>query len=207
MRPLLITDCDEVLLHLVRHFGAWLDEAHGIELTHTDSDMGAILKRRGDGTLLGQEEMWTMLGRFIPAELGRQTLVDHVAEALGALSARADIVILTNLPHDYHAHRIAQLERHGILHRVVCNEGGKGEPVARLMAEHGNPVTVFVDDRPGHHESVAEHAPRVHRLHLVAEPELAPHVPPAPHAHARIDDWRAAHAWIAERFAAGIHAG
>ena len=26
MRPLLISDCDEVLLHMVRHFGTWLDE-------------------------------------------------------------------------------------------------------------------------------------------------------------------------------------
>ena len=31
MRPLLITDCDEVLLHMVRHFGTWLGEAHGID--------------------------------------------------------------------------------------------------------------------------------------------------------------------------------
>ena len=30
-RPLLITDCDEVLLHMVAHFGAWLDEAHDLD--------------------------------------------------------------------------------------------------------------------------------------------------------------------------------
>ena len=29
-RRLLITDCDEVLLHMVSHFDAWLEEAHGI---------------------------------------------------------------------------------------------------------------------------------------------------------------------------------
>ena len=27
-RPLLISDCDEVLLHMVAHFADWLDEAH-----------------------------------------------------------------------------------------------------------------------------------------------------------------------------------
>ena len=31
-RPLLITDCDEVLLHMVAPFGQWLDEAHDIDL-------------------------------------------------------------------------------------------------------------------------------------------------------------------------------
>ena len=30
-RPLVVTDCDEVLLHMVRHFRDWLGEAHGIE--------------------------------------------------------------------------------------------------------------------------------------------------------------------------------
>ena len=28
-RPLLITDCDEVLLHMVSHFDDWLGEAGG----------------------------------------------------------------------------------------------------------------------------------------------------------------------------------
>jgi hypothetical protein len=65
---------------------------------------------------------------------------------------------------------------------------------------------VFVDDLPVHHESVATHAPGVHRLHMVSEPELAPHIAPAPHAHARIDDWRDARAWIAARFEAGTPA-
>ena len=30
-RPLLITDCDEVLLHMLVHFADWLGEAHGYE--------------------------------------------------------------------------------------------------------------------------------------------------------------------------------
>ena len=75
--------------------------------------------------------------------------------------------------------------------------------MARLVAEYGHPVTVFVDDLPVHHMSVAKHAPEVHRLHMVSEPALAAAMPPAPFAHARIDDWREARRWIAGRFAAG----
>ena len=29
-RPLLITDCDEVLLHMVGHFAEWLEADHGV---------------------------------------------------------------------------------------------------------------------------------------------------------------------------------
>ena len=32
-RPLLITDCDEVLLHMVVPFRAWLDEEHDVHFS------------------------------------------------------------------------------------------------------------------------------------------------------------------------------
>jgi len=102
--------------------------------------------------------------------------------------------------------RAAQLESFGIQHRIVTNQGGKGTRVAALIEEFGNPVTVFVDDLAVHLQSCADHAPQVHRLHMVSEPELAPNVPRAPAAHARIDDWREAKDWIAARFAKGVPA-
>lgn len=201
MRPLLICDCDEVLLHMVRHFRTWLGEAHAIDFAFTHDFASAMT--RADGSRPSREEMWTLLGGFFPAQMHRQTLVPHAREALAMLAESADIVILTNLQDHCQTHRVAQLAEHGIVHRVECNQGGKGEPVARLVAEHGDPVTVFVDDLAVHHESVAVAAPGVHRLHMVAEPEMAGAIPAAPHAHARIDDWRAAAAWIAARFAEG----
>jgi hypothetical protein len=206
MKPLLITDCDEVLLHMVRHFGTWLDEAHDIEFTPDGGDFANSMRRRPDGGLLEREQMWALLDGFFPAEMERQTLVPHAREALAALAHHADIVVLTNLGDHCRDQRIAQLAAHGIAHRVECNQGPKGPPVAKLVAEMGAPVAVFVDDLAHHHESVARHAPHVHRLHMVAEPSLAPSVPPAPHAHARIDDWREAERWIAARFAAGLTA-
>ena len=206
MRPLLITDCDEVLLHMVKHFGAWVGEAHDIDFTPDGEDFANSLRRRDGGPAPTRDEMWALLGGFFPAEMDRQTLVPHAAEALAQLATQADIVVLTNITDACKPARIAQLARFGIAHRVECNQGGKGEPVARLRAEYGDPVTVFVDDLATHHQSVADHAPAVHRLHMVSEPTLAPRVPPAPFAHARIDDWCEAGAWIAARFAAGVGA-
>lgn len=202
MKPLLITDCDEVLLHMVRHFGEWLGDTHEIDFALNGSDFAESMRRRGDGSTLQPQEMWALLDGFFPAEMDRQTLVPHAREALGRIAEVADIVVLTNLQDHCRDHRITQLANHGIVHRVECNQGGKGGPVARLVAEHGAPVAVFIDDLATHHESVAKHAPDVFRLHMVAEPSLAPKVPPAPHAHARIDDWREAETWILERFAA-----
>ena len=206
MRPLLICDCDEVLLYMVRPFGEWLGEAHDIDFTIASWELAKNMKRRGSDEPLTMAEMYGFLGGFFPSEMHRQTLVPHAREALAQLAESADIIVLTNLGDDCRAARIEQLAAFGIDHRVECNQGGKGDPVARLVAEHGNPVTVFVDDLPHHHASVAEHAPQVHRLHMVSEPLLAPGVPTAPQAHARIDDWSEAVTWIAARFAAGLPA-
>ncbi|MEO5867917.1 MAG: HAD family hydrolase [Sphingomonas sp.] len=206
MKGLLICDCDEVLLHMVRHFGVWLREHHDIDFSPNGGDFATSMTRRDGSPPPTREEMWGLLEGFFPAEMERQTLVPHAREALEALSAVADIVILTNLGDANRQPRIEQLLGHGMDYRVETNQGGKGDPVARLVAEHHNPVTVFVDDLAVHHQSVAKHAPWVHRLHMISEPDLAPSVPPAPAAHARIDDWQEARAWIAARFAASQHA-
>ena len=204
MKPLLITDCDEVLLHMVKHFRDWLADHRGVDFTIGAGDFSRSMRR--NGAAIEAEEMWALLRDFFPGEMDRQTLVPGAADALAALSETADVVVLTNLADECQGPRLEQLARFGIRHRVRCNQGGKGGPVAALWEEHGRPVTVFVDDLPIHHTSVAKHAPAVHRLHMVAEPELAPAIPPAADAHARIDDWAAAQAWIAARFAAGVPA-
>lgn len=202
MKPLLICDCDEVLLHMVRHFSVWLDEAHDVDFDVTNHDWANAMKRR-DGGEMTPEAMWGYLDGFFPGEMARQTLVPHAREALAVLAESADIVILTNLKDHCREPRIAQLDTHGIVHRVECNQGGKGRPVARLVEEHGASITVFVDDLAQHHESVARAAPQVFRLHMVSEPLMAAVVPAAPYAHARIDDWREAQRWISDRFSAG----
>lgn len=198
-RPLLITDCDEVLLHMVSHFGAWLGEAHAIDFAPDGGDFANAMRRRECGTPLSRAEMWPLLGGFFDTEMHRQTLVPHAREALARIAGYADIVVLTNLEDHRREHRIAQLAAFGIAHRVETNQGGKGVPVARLIEEYAPSAAVFVDDLAVHHASVAEQAPHVWRLHMVSEPSLAPSIAPAPAAHARIDDWREAEGWIADK--------
>jgi len=198
-RPLLITDCDEVLLHMVSHFDAWLGEAHDIRFAFETGQFAEALTHRSSGELVDREQVWPLLTEFFRGEMHRQTLVPGALEALGRIGEIANIVILTNLGDEAHPWRVDQLARHGIGHEVVCNRGGKGVPAKAIIDRYGAGATVFVDDLPVHHASVAEHAPEVHRLHMVAEPLLAPAVPTAEFAHARIDDWPTATPWILER--------
>ena len=197
-RPLLISDCDDVLLHFAPHFAEWVAEAHGFSFSlDVPSFAGAL--RDENGVEVTRERAWELLDAFFDREMHRQHLVAGALDALRTIGGEADIVILTNIGDQYRANRIAQLERFEIRHRVLCNQGGKGRPVAELVAEMRPSATMFVDDLPVHHESVAKHAPGVWRLHMVSEPRVAAITPPAPHAHARIDAWSEALPWILDR--------
>ena len=197
-RPLLISDCDDVLLHFAPHFAEWVAEAHGFSFSlDVPSFAGAL--RDDKGAELPRDRAWDLLDAFFDREMHRQQLVAGALDALRAIGTEADIVILTNIGDQYRANRIAQLERFDIRHRVLCNQGGKGRPVAELVGEMRPSAAVFVDDLPVHHESVAKHAPDVWRLHMISEPRIAAITPPAPHAHARIDAWSEALPWIRQR--------
>ncbi len=201
-RALLITDCDEVLLHMIGHFADWVADAHDLRFRLDATSFRDALTDRHGGAV-AEERVWPLLDGFFQTEMHRQNVVPGAQAALSALSEQADIVILTNIGDDHRDGRVDQLARFGIRHRVVCNRGGKGRPVCALLDELRPSVAVFVDDLAVHHQSVANHAPEVWRLHMVAEPRLARTMPTAPDAHARIDDWTAAQAWIRDRFAAG----
>lgn len=199
-RPLLITDCDEVLLHMVSHFADWLAEAHDLTFDLECGSFADAVSEAATSKPVPKERLKPLLGEFFETEMQRQTLVPGAAEALARIGDVADIVILTNLPDLAHVWRVDQLASHGIHHEVVCNGGGKGAPARAIRERFGAGPTVFVDDLAVHHESVAKHAPEIWRLHMIAEPRLARVLPEADDAHARIDDWPTACEWILDKF-------
>ena len=202
-RPLLVCDCDEVLLHMVVPFGAWLADDHDIDFKMEDASFGNALKRRSCGTPLEAAEVWPLLDGFFAREMDRQYAIAGAADALNRLSTFADIVILTNIGPEHAPARTRQLAAHGIDYPVIGSRGGKGEPLAALIAERQSEIVAFVDDLAMQHRSVAKVVPDVWRLHMVGEPLIAGQIPPAPHAHTRIDDWAVATDWLTDILTAG----
>jgi hypothetical protein len=201
-RPLVITDCDEVLLHMVGPFRDWLDEAHGVDFLIDQHDFSKALRRRDSGEMVEFAEVWPLLNGFFDSEMHRQYPIAGAVEAMGALAEQADVVVLTNLLDHRQESRTRQLADHGVNVRVFTNQGPKGPALQRILDEYRPSRAVFIDDLAQHHDSVAGTAPQVGRLHLCGEPLLAPHIPcahSAGHAHARIDDWANALPWLIER--------
>jgi len=199
-RPLIISDCDEVILHMMVPFQQWLDEVHHIHFTF-GTPFEEAFRHKDSADPVARHIIWALLGGFFDTEMHRQQPIDGACAALGRLAEIADIVVLTNLEDHRQQARAAQLAGHGLHFPVYCNRGGKGPAVARLLAERAPGVAVFVDDLDNNHASVAQHVPQVWRLHMVGEPRLAPHIPTVPQAHSRIDQWAQGERWIADRIA------
>lgn len=198
-RPLLITDCDEVLLHMIKHFRDWLAENEGVEFDMTGGEFYKSMRRVGSGSPLEHEEMWALLGRFFDTQMHRQTVIEGAVDAIAAIREHADIVVLTNLQDFRREARVAQLATHGMDLRVFTNQGPKGPALQAILDEYQPSRAVFIDDLSQHHGSVFEVAPTVRRLHLCGEPQIAPNIKCAlqlGHAHARIDDWGSALPWL-----------
>ncbi len=200
-RPLIISDCDEVLLHMVVPFRDWLDRAHDLHFDIGKAGFFEAIRHKHDGTVVLSSRIWELLNEFFDTQMDSQYPIDGAIEGLGRLSNDADVVILTNLLDHRAEARAEQLAKYGLRFPVHTNQGPKGAKIADIVAKYRPDQVFFIDDIANHHESALEHVPQSWRLHMVGEPLLAPAIEPAPYAHARIDIWGDAERWISEHMA------
>ena len=205
-RPLIISDCDEVILHMVAHFKEWLEQSQGIDFQLEGGNFAEPMRWQDSGALVPPEEIWKMLGRFFDTEMDRQLPIAGAVEALNHLSEHAEVVILTNLVDFRRDHRAQQLAAHGLNAKVYTNQGPKGPALRKIIEEYAPSRAVFIDDLAQHHQSVMETTPDVLRLHFCGEPMIAGTITCAHkegHADARIDRWNEALPWLIDRLEEG----
>jgi hypothetical protein len=198
-RPLVISDCDEVILHMVAPFKVWLEESQGIDFDLSGGDFGKALRWRESGDFLAPEEIWKKLGSFFDTEMDSQMPITGSINALNALTEYADLVVLTNLVDFRRDKRAEQLAAHGLHAKVYTNQGPKGPALAKIIKEFQPSQALFIDDLAQHHASVKETTPHVIRLHFCGEPMISGAIPcahQAGDAHARIDVWDEALPWL-----------
>lgn len=201
-KPLVISDCDEVLLRMIVHYRDWLDEEHNIDFNLSNGNFMNAMRERDTNEIIQQERIWELLNSFFDTQMDRQTPIAGAIHALKSLSEEADVVILTNLADHRREDRMAQLANHDLHFRVFTNQGPKGPALKAILEEYQPSRALFIDDIAFHHASAAETLPQITRLHLVGEPLVAPHVPcglKQGHAHARIDNWAEALPWLRQR--------
>ena len=195
-RPLLICDVDGVVVKFIEALEGWLAAR---ELTlHPDSWALEGNIRTPEGTPVSGTAFERLLHEFFDQCTGHMPLMKGAAEALSSLARHGvQVVLLTNLPHQYRAARRRNLVRHGLDFPVITNTGPKGPPV-RALSQMVREEVAFVDDHPDFLHSASQCCPpgkRVHLVHFVEEElPFTAHLPPLHAPHVKVRNWAEAHA-------------
>ncbi len=185
-RGLAIIDVDEVLALFVAGFGRFL-RPHGYEFRLTRYGLLNNIFVTGAETQPDKEQAKALFDRFFSHGCGDIDPAPGAADGLASLAGLAEVVILTNAPETARQLRGDWLKRHGMPYPMIINQGPKG-PAVRTLADRVEGPVLFVDDLLSNLDSVAEAAPRVTRVHMIADPALRVVAPTNP-SHRRIDDW------------------
>ena len=197
-RPLLIVDADEVLFHFMSAFLNFIEEKGHAFVFRSYALAGNVLKEE-NGTPLGREQVTDLVSDFFKMRTRQIPPDPEAAMVITRLIADGiQGIVLSNVPLNVVEDRRHALDDAGINLPLAPWSGPKGPAVAALAAKTQKP-TAFVDDIASHHESVAELAPAVYRLHYVTHPKLRQLLGTVSAAHAQAENWGALDSIIRSR--------
>ncbi|WP_182087042.1 hypothetical protein [Aureimonas sp. ME7] len=184
---LIVLDIDEVVLHFIDPFCRLLEE-HGAKLHFDSFRLTGNVRSLSTGAALTGHELDGITEQLYAEQEDRQPPVAGVAEALGRLSADADIIFLTAMTPRFYLQRRRLLDAIGLRHPMIATERSKGALIAELAERWSGPLA-FVDDLPPNLEGVRRSVPRARLVHLMANAEFRPHLPPMPAGTVQVADW------------------
>ena len=199
--PLGICDVDEVVVHFTRDFELYIAD-HGLWLDTSSFALNGNIRDRDTGQPAADERVARLIADFFDERTRHLEPIDGAIDSLLHIGERADVVLLTNLPHTAGDHRRQNLAGHGLPFPVVTNSGPKGPAISDLVRRSRKP-TVFIDDSPAFIASARDHAPEVRLVHFLHDERFARHVAPLDFVDLRTDRWSEAKPHILEFIAGG----
>ena len=189
-RPLLVLDVDDVVLEFIRPFPHFL-KSRGFGLTLASFRLTGNIAETESGRLIEQAEVTALLGEFFDAQADWQSMTDGAADALAGLGDRAEIILLTAMPHRHRSTRRAHLDALGLNYPLLTTEMAKGPALAKLRGAKARRIA-FVDDQPHNLLSARGSVADAHLFHLMADNSLRAFLPPVPDDIVVVQDWHEA---------------
>ena len=196
-RPLIVTDCDEVLMQFLVGLEVYL-ATKDLWLDLQSFALSGNIKHRESNNVVATDKVQGLLKDFFATSTEKLLPVPGAAEALKSLSDRAQVIVLTNVPLADKTARARHLASENMAYPVVANRGLKGGAVRR-MAERVNAPVFFLDDIPHNITAVAKAHKACHLLHFIADKRLANLMGAAADSHFHTSDWTEAHNFISNQ--------
>ena len=196
-RPLLVLDVDDVVLEFIRPLPRYL-ASQGLELRLETFHIHGNVFDVATNEPAAAERVSAAIDAFFAVQAEWQEMAEGAAEALASFGGRAEIVLLTMMPHQHRAARRAHLDRLGLPYPLLTTEMPKGPAIAMLRGDKARPVA-FVDDLPRNLLSASESVPDASLFHLMADNSIRTLLPPFdPEGITAVVDWKDARPRIAE---------
>src|SRR5437868_6355024 len=189
-RPLVICDVDEVVVHFTRAFEAYL-ALQDLWLDPRSFAINGNIRRRATGEEVAPAEVGQLIGLFFTEQTRHLEPVEGAVEWLLAIGKHAEIVLLSNLPHDAAEARRENLRDHGLDFPLVTNSGPKGPAVKAIVKDNRHGV-VFIDDSPSFIDSAYEHVPDARLIHFLHDHRFARYIDPLPFVSLTTGTWHEA---------------
>ena len=186
-RPVIAIDVDDTLVWFVDHLSRWMT-VRGFEMRLESYQLEGSMFKTGSDIPLPFEDCIAIINDFFRAETESQEAIPGAVEAVGALSADAQVVILTNVPRHAAAARRVNLTALGFDQPLIVNSGGKGRAMAWLAARSDAPVAL-VDDSSMQMDSLRKRLPDAIGIHFAGAAHIARLYPDCQHATAQVHDW------------------
>ncbi|MBL4800819.1 MAG: hypothetical protein JKY45_02925 [Emcibacter sp.] len=186
-RPIIISDADEVILHFAHILSDYL-HTQGMYVNFTSYALEGNIKYLKNDEPVNSDLFKELIDDYFDHYVEKQPLVKNVHKHLKNLSEFCDIVILTNIPHDYADRRRKLLRDQGLNYPMISSSGPKG-PVMKAIRKLTSEKLIFIDDISHHHESVARYVPDTFRIQYIANTQLSDIEEKSKHCHHRCRDW------------------
>jgi hypothetical protein len=184
-RPLIICDVDEVVVHFTRAFEVFIAKLD-LWLDPRSFAINGNIRHRS-GAEVAQAEVGQLVGHFFTERTRHLEPVEGAVEWLKEIATIAEVVMLSNLPHEAAEARRENLHDHGLDFPLVTNSGPKGPAIKAIARE--NRQMVFIDDSPSFIASAYEHVPHVHLIHFLHDERFARHLSPLPFVSLTTATW------------------
>ena len=185
--PLIICDADEVIFKFMDSFEIYLKTLS----LHFNWKSYALSKNiiKKDGTSVKNNEIKNLISSFFKDYTLQMKPVKGAVEGLNRLSSIYDIIILSNIPHEYYKTRIDALKNIDINFTFISNKGEKGK-ADKELTKNIKKKCWFIDDSPSQILSVNKEAPKVKTLHFLPNKKLLSLIKKHKYTFSTIENWK-----------------
>ncbi|MDH6229489.1 hypothetical protein M2281_000061 [Mesorhizobium soli] len=189
-RPLLVLDVDEVVLEFIQPFTGFIG-TQGLELRADSFRLHGNVFDLETQAAIADERVSALIEEFFVVQADWQRCPEGATEAIATLAERAEIVMLTAMPHRHRTTRRSLLDRLGFPYPLLTTERAKGPAIQQLRGEHPRPVA-FVDDIAHNLVSARACVADAHLFHIMAHKGLRELMPPLPEGIVEVENWQEA---------------